>query len=46
MKRVVVTGTGMATPLGCGVSHNRESLISGLSGAGKISLFDAENFKC
>ena len=46
MNRVVVTGTGMVTPLGCGVSHNWKSLIGGVSGAGKISLFDNSNFKC
>ena len=46
MNRVVVTGMGLVTPLGCGVSHNWSSLISGISGAGKITLFDHENYKC
>ena len=46
MNRVVVTGMGIVSPLGCSVSHNWSSLISGISGAGKISLFDSENYKC
>lgn len=46
MKRVVVTGTGLVTPLGCGVSHNWSSLLEGISGAGRISLFDPENYRC
>ena len=46
MKRAVVTGMGIVSPLGCGVSHNWSSLISGISGAGKITLFDPENYKC
>ena len=46
MNRVVVTGIGMITPLGCGVSHNWEQLLSGKSGARKISLFDASDYKC
>ena len=46
MRRVVVTGMGMVTPLGCGVSHNWEMLKKGLSGANHIKNFNAENFKC
>ena len=46
MKRVVVTGLGCVTPLGCGVDHNWSNLISGLSGGVKISKFDPTNFKC
>ena len=46
MKRVVVTGMGIVSPLGCGLSNNWSSLIDGKSGAGKISLFDPENYKC
>ena len=46
MKRVVVTGTGMVTPLGSGVEHNWSSLINGVSGAGRISHFDPDKFKC
>ena len=46
MKRVVVTGMGLVTPLGCGTDLNWQNLISGKSGAGTISRFDASNFKC
>ena len=46
MRRVVVTGMGMVTPLGCGVSHNWEMLKKGRSGANHIKNFNAENFKC
>jgi 3-oxoacyl-[acyl-carrier-protein] synthase II len=40
MKRVVVTGMGMVTPLGVGVQRNWESIIAGKSGIRKIDEFD------
>tara|TARA_B100001057_G_scaffold9951_1_gene9421 strand:- start:6238 stop:7494 length:1257 start_codon:yes stop_codon:yes gene_type:complete len=46
MRRVVVTGMGMVTPLGCGVTHNWEALLGGNSGAGHIKNFNAEKLKC
>ena len=46
MKRVVVTGLGLVTPLGCGVDSNWQNLISGKSGAGNIKKFDASKLKC
>ena len=46
MKRVVVTGMGLVTPLGCGVNLNWKNLISGTSGIKKISKFDVSKFKC
>ena len=45
LKRVVVTGLGAITPLGNDVKTTWESLINGVSGAGPITLFDAEKFK-
>lgn len=41
MRRVVVTGLGMVTPLACGVEETWSRLIAGQSGAGPISRFDA-----
>lgn len=41
MRRVVVTGLGMVSPLACGVEETWERLLSGQSGAGSITHFDA-----
>ncbi|MDA8216945.1 MAG: beta-ketoacyl-ACP synthase II, partial [Dehalococcoidales bacterium] len=38
--RVVVTGLGVMSPLGCTVSEYWEGLVSGRSGVGRISSFD------
>tara|TARA_B100000929_G_scaffold74605_1_gene58047 strand:+ start:21 stop:1280 length:1260 start_codon:yes stop_codon:yes gene_type:complete len=46
VRRVVITGMGMVTPLGCGVNHNWNELIKGSSGAGVITRFNIENFRC
>jgi 3-oxoacyl-[acyl-carrier-protein] synthase II len=40
-RRVVVTGIGTVSPLGCGTEKNWEALIAGRSGVGPITLFDA-----
>ncbi|MEL6516437.1 MAG: beta-ketoacyl-ACP synthase II [Pseudomonadota bacterium] len=41
MRRVVVTGLGMVSPLACGVEETWARLLAGQSGAGTISRFDA-----
>lgn len=43
MRRVVVTGLGMVTPLACGVEETWARLIAGQSGAGPITRFDASD---
>jgi 3-oxoacyl-[acyl-carrier-protein] synthase II len=43
MRRVVVTGLGMVTPLACGVEETWSRLIAGQSGAGTITKFDTSN---
>jgi len=41
MRRVVVTGMGMVSPLACGVGESWARLLDGQSGAGTITKFDA-----
>ena len=46
MRRVVVTGLGLVTPLGGDVETTWSNLIAGRSGAGPITHFDASDQKC
>ena len=46
LKRVVVTGLGALTPVGNNVNELWKGLTAGVSGAGPITHFDAEKFKC
>lgn len=43
MRRVVVTGVGAVSPLGTGNQKNWDALVSGQSGIGPITRFDASN---
>src|SRR5215203_6282774 len=46
MRRVVVTGMGMVTPLACGVEATWARLIAGESGARKIDTFEVSDITC
>lgn len=43
-RRVVVTGLGLITPVGIGVSESWANIISGQSGIGKITKFDCSSY--
>src|ERR1700759_5349159 len=43
MRRVVVTGLGMVSPLGCGVETTWKRILDGRSGARKIDTFDVSD---
>ncbi|KJC59784.1 3-oxoacyl-ACP synthase [Bradyrhizobium sp. LTSPM299] len=43
MRRVVVTGLGMVTPLGCGVDATWARILAGQSGATKIDTFEVSD---
>jgi 3-oxoacyl-[acyl-carrier-protein] synthase II len=45
LKRVVVTGIGTLTPIGNNLDDYWNNLVNGVSGADKITLFDASKFK-
>jgi 3-oxoacyl-[acyl-carrier-protein] synthase II len=44
MRRVVITGIGMLTPIGNDLESTWSSLLAGRSGAGPITLFDTTDF--
>jgi 3-oxoacyl-[acyl-carrier-protein] synthase II len=46
MRRVVVTGLGLVTPLAAGVEESWRRLIAGQSGAGPITRFDSSDMNC
>jgi 3-oxoacyl-[acyl-carrier-protein] synthase II len=46
MRRVVVTGLGLLTPLGNGVEVSWKAILAGKSGAGRITTFDPEEYGC
>lgn len=46
MRRVVITGLGLVTPLGCGVEASWSRLLQGKSGARRIEEFDVSDLAC
>jgi 3-oxoacyl-[acyl-carrier-protein] synthase II len=46
MRRVVITGLGLVTPLGADVETSWANLIASKSGAGQITQFDASDYAC
>src|ERR1700681_2956567 len=46
MRRVVVTGLGMISPLGAGVESTWKQILESKSGAGRIEKFDVSDLPC
>ncbi len=46
MRRVVITGIGMVTPLACGVEQTWRRLLNGESGIKRIEKFDVSDLAC
>lgn len=46
MKRVVITGIGLVTPIGCGKEKFWNSLAKGVSGVNRITKFDTSGYDC
>ena len=44
MKRVVVTGMGIVSPVGTGVEYAWKNVVNGVSGIRKIDMFDTTDF--
>jgi 3-oxoacyl-[acyl-carrier-protein] synthase II len=46
LRRVVITGLGLVTPLGCGVEPSWTRLIAGGNGARRITEFEVSDLAC
>lgn len=46
MRRVVITGLGMVSPLGCGVEETWKNILAGKSGARAVDTFDVSDIPC
>ncbi len=46
MRRVVITGLGLVTPVGVGVEASWKNLLAGQSGARRVSEFEIDDISC
>src|SRR5690242_4715904 len=46
MRRTVITGLGLVTPLACGVEENWARLLAGRNGARRVEEFDVSDISC
>src|SRR5579883_3149975 len=46
MRRVVITGLGLVSPVGTGVEHAWRNLLAGKSGARRVEEFDVSDISC
>ena len=46
MKRVVITGLGMVTPMACGVEPTWRRLLAGDSAIARVESFDVSDLPC
>ena len=46
MRRVVVTGLGLVTPLACGTEQSWQRLVAGQSGIKRVEKFDVSDIPC
>ncbi len=46
MRRVVITGLGLVSPLGCGVEYTWKRIVAGENGASRVTEFDVSDLTC
>ena len=46
MRKVVITGMGIVSPVGCGIEHAWKNILDGRSGVRKIEDFDVSDLPC
>lgn len=46
MRRVVITGLGLVTPVGCGVEASWANLLAGKNGARRVEEFEVSDITC
>ena len=46
MRRVVITGLGIVSPVGCGVEASWKALLAGANGARRIEEFEVDDLAC